>query len=431
MKRILLFLALAVSCLSAHGASFPYITFSGNTNRLAYSNGSLTWPTNATLAGVASAGAFSLNGVAIDEWQWTTNFMDSVVGDYFGVTEIRPADALNSGNTLMVSTPQGILFESPQFTSPDRDGEPWLWGTNTYAVFLPSSNDPTDATRGGLILYGLGVSEQANEESPITLLALWAGITNRPTTWPAVYIGAQLPTLSGPESDTGMILGVGNDGSPLNILTVTAEHAYLPAGYGRIGVNTNEPPTTLGVRSYEPGIDHQQWVDSTGALAASITSNGVAYASSGFISGAPSGGTAAAWKFGTNHAAYVEAEVSGTPVSLVSLNNGSVTATKAFQSYQGTLTHAGTVMLDFDASTTVNSLSATGALTLATSNLATNRTYRLRITGTTTNSALSAPSWKWQGYVPTQITANKVSELELIAWGSTDTSVDAWFTEQP
>lgn len=108
-----------------------------------------------------------------------------------------------------------------------------------------------------------------------------------------------------------------------------------------------------------------------------------------------------------------------------------IQATKGFRSYQGSLTHAGTVTLDFDGSSTVNALSVTGNVTLATSNLATNRTYRLKLTGCSTNSSITAPSWKWQGYAPTTSTASKQSMVFLEAWGSNDTNVLAWFTEQP
>jgi hypothetical protein len=109
----------------------------------------------------------------------------------------------------------------------------------------------------------------------------------------------------------------------------------------------------------------------------------------------------------------------------------SLTATKAFQAYQGSLTHAGTVTLDFDTTTTVNAITLTGAVTFATSNLATNRTYRLKITGTSTNAVPTFPAWKFLGGAPSVITASKVSMLSLEAWGSADANVvAAWAEEQ-
>jgi len=109
---------------------------------------------------------------------------------------------------------------------------------------------------------------------------------------------------------------------------------------------------------------------------------------------------------------------------------GVITAKKSFRVYQGSLTHAGTVTLDFDATTTVNALTITGNVTFATSNLATNRTYRLKITGTSTNATPTFPAtWNFLGGAPTVITASKVGMLSLEAWGTTDESVVAAFSE--
>jgi len=99
---------------------------------------------------------------------------------------------------------------------------------------------------------------------------------------------------------------------------------------------------------------------------------------------------------------------------------------------QGALTVAGTNTLDFTATTTVNSLTITGNVIFATANLAANRTYRLKITGTSTNAVPTFPAWKFVGAAsPTNITAAKVSMLTLEAWGASDTNVVATFAEQP
>lgn len=108
-----------------------------------------------------------------------------------------------------------------------------------------------------------------------------------------------------------------------------------------------------------------------------------------------------------------------------------IQATKAFRPYQGTLTHAGTVTLDFDGTTTVNALSITGNVTFATSNLATNRTYRLKILGTSTNATPTFPAWHFMTGAPGSISAGKISTLNLEAWGFSDTLVLAWFQEEP
>lgn len=104
-------------------------------------------------------------------------------------------------------------------------------------------------------------------------------------------------------------------------------------------------------------------------------------------------------------------------------------STKAIRSYQGSLTHAGTVTLDFDATTTVNPLALTGNVTFVTSNLASNRTYRVRITGTSTNATPTFPAWNFLGGAPSTITASKVGMLSLEAWGTTDASVVAAYAE--
>ena len=107
-----------------------------------------------------------------------------------------------------------------------------------------------------------------------------------------------------------------------------------------------------------------------------------------------------------------------------------VTSTKAYQNYQGALTHAGTVTLNFNAANTVAAITLTGNVTFATSNLQTNRTYRLKIIGTATNSIPTFPAtWKFLGGAPTVITSNQWSMLSLESWGTTDASVVAAFGE--
>lgn len=132
---------------------------------------------------------------------------------------------------------------------------------------------------------------------------------------------------------------------------------------------------------------------------------------------------------------YTNATVAGTStanamVATNGITGATVTATKAFQSYQGTLTHAGSMALDFDATTTVNQISLTGAVTFTTSNLATNRNYRLLIKNVqATNCTPTFPSWKFLGGAPSTITAGQWGMLSLEAWGTTDASVVAAYSE--
>lgn len=119
-----------------------------------------------------------------------------------------------------------------------------------------------------------------------------------------------------------------------------------------------------------------------------------------------------------------------------SVTGGIMSATKAFQSYQGAaLTHAGTVTLDFDASSTVRTISLTGAVTFALSNLATNRTYRLKISNPqATNCTVTLPSntsTNFLGGAPTTITAGKVAMWSLESWGTANADViSAWAETQ-
>lgn len=106
-----------------------------------------------------------------------------------------------------------------------------------------------------------------------------------------------------------------------------------------------------------------------------------------------------------------------------------IIAAGQIQVYQDTITHAGSVVIDFS-STNAHYLALTGNVTFVTLNLATNRTARFKILGTTTNSTPAFPSWHFVGGSPTVITANKFSMLSLEAWGSNDTNVFAAFSEE-
>ncbi|MHC1762926.1 MAG: hypothetical protein AB9869_01285 [Verrucomicrobiia bacterium] len=104
--------------------------------------------------------------------------------------------------------------------------------------------------------------------------------------------------------------------------------------------------------------------------------------------------------------------------------------TSAQRTSQGTLTHAGTVTLDF-ATNTVNSLSLAGDVTFATTNLGAGRLYRLLLTATATNDAFTFPAWRFVGPKPTNILADKLGLLSLEAWGADDTNVVARYLEEP
>lgn len=70
-----------------------------------------------------------------------------------------------------------------------------------------------------------------------------------------------------------------------------------------------------------------------------------------------------------------------------------ITAVQGFENYWGTYTHAGTVTIDFNAASRSSTLTVTGNLTLAWSNLATNRAIRLLLLNAqSSNVTLTLPS---------------------------------------
>lgn len=107
-------------------------------------------------------------------------------------------------------------------------------------------------------------------------------------------------------------------------------------------------------------------------------------------------------------------------------------ATKAIQQYQGGLTHAGTVTIDFDAATTVNQITLTGAVTFAFSNVATNRTYRLLVHNyQATNCAVTLPAGgtNFFGGIPGSVTAGKHAMWSMECWGTDATNVMSSWSE--
>jgi hypothetical protein len=117
------------------------------------------------------------------------------------------------------------------------------------------------------------------------------------------------------------------------------------------------------------------------------------------------------------------ADLSATPKSgkvLLSSVPGIVpmiVAAGQFQTFQDTITHAGTVTLDFS-TTNAHSLTLTGNVTFAFSNLATNRTVRLLIIGCSTNSSVTWPAGV-HGQLPALSEASKWILCWLEAWGTT------------
>lgn len=100
---------------------------------------------------------------------------------------------------------------------------------------------------------------------------------------------------------------------------------------------------------------------------------------------------------------------------------------------QLTLTHAGTLTLDFTPRQTEAMLnSITGAITFATSNLGASNSFVIFGRNTqATNCAPTFPSWQWMGGAPSTITAQKAFVISLQSRGTVDTNVWAAYAETP
>lgn len=111
------------------------------------------------------------------------------------------------------------------------------------------------------------------------------------------------------------------------------------------------------------------------------------------------------------------------PTPLVSESTAGLQRARGY----GTIAYAATVTLDMAAlNGQVNSINVTGALTLATLNLAVGQEVELRLVGDGTARALTFPvEWRFQGSKPATLPANKVARLSVQSFGTANASVDA------
>jgi len=100
---------------------------------------------------------------------------------------------------------------------------------------------------------------------------------------------------------------------------------------------------------------------------------------------------------------------------------------------QVALTHAGTVTLDFTPFRSEASLTLTGSVTFATSNLVSTNGYTIYGRNTqATNCALTIPAWRTMtAAFPATITALKEFTISLSSRGTVDTNVWAVYVEAP
>ena len=110
--------------------------------------------------------------------------------------------------------------------------------------------------------------------------------------------------------------------------------------------------------------------------------------------------------------------LTGTSSSLVSTSSAGLQPATSF----ATITYAATTTLDLDSlNGQYRTISLTGNLTFATSNLANGRSAVIRLVADGTTRTLSFPAgWKFVGVKPTNILASKTAVLSLNFFGSTN-----------
>jgi hypothetical protein len=84
-----------------------------------------------------------------------------------------------------------------------------------------------------------------------------------------------------------------------------------------------------------------------------------------------------------------------------------------------------TTAINFAASSTIQTITLSGATTFTTSNRTVGRRVTVYVTCDGTNRALTFPSWKWVGTAPTTALANITYRLELLCTDANDTGVYA------
>lgn len=110
---------------------------------------------------------------------------------------------------------------------------------------------------------------------------------------------------------------------------------------------------------------------------------------------------------------------------------GAALDAKATATLQSTLAHAGTLVADF-AATNVFSCALTGSVTIASTSLNTNRSWRALLTAPATNISATLPAgWKPLGTALTNILAAKSVMLSCESWGTADTNVFYAAAAQP
>lgn len=359
LHRLPIWFACLMLPVAAHAAAFPYITLNKHTNQLSDNGTALTFngsaigganwvasgTTNSTLAGMASAGAvvatnsMTLAGATITNWSWA-----------------QTPTSLQSVFPPPNSTPNQIVQISTNTTGP--------WG-NSANIYLGIDNDSSSGTTASGSIVGLG--DWSISSSTLNNVTRFLAIGDS-SAYGSIFDHCSRVVLVGPGSgsngfftNANSILAFGDD--VMNGTTVNRADYLIGLGadtlsaanftdcYGITGINASSlygvtlsnstNVNSLGVFNAWPTYPSGSafsgtWTNVTmlGGYTSATNSNdfivgnqwhnyffpGASFtANNGLKTGAPSGGTAAAWKLGswkTNAVTviatnYIEVEIGG------------------------------------------------------------------------------------------------------------------------
>lgn len=127
---------------------------------------------------------------------------------------------------------------------------------------------------------------------------------------------------------------------------------------------------------------------------------------------------------GASITGLTQSQISGlTTTSTPTFSNVTIT--------NSTLTYAGTTTIDFSGDG-FKTITLTGNITFATSNLAAGKPVTVIIVGDTSTRTFSFPAWKFVGAAaPASLAANKVATLTLFSRSTTDANVIAAYAAEP
>jgi len=231
--------AAAFLCQKATAATYLLLSQTNNFANQIIAASNSNWvksgTTNATLAGVATAGGFALDGETIAEWLWTTNRGSLDPNPTIPTLPIaRIKLPMSLGNA-------GFLFEDPGYYSANNG-----LSTNAFG-WIGQGDYDTSSTNGSLVFYG---ERNAPGGSPISFLGAWADVAYDD---PVIGFNAFTPSADALAQKT--MFGFYNDGKIAQngryAVQIYESHGTFAGGYpdqvAFLGVNTVSPVSPLHV----------------------------------------------------------------------------------------------------------------------------------------------------------------------------------------